>query len=156
MERRRTNMWITCENPASHLSKSVNKARKGMTSTTIFQNTTAHTKRKSIRHNKNQGKAYFCVHCGELSEFLHSYWYSREFWKLITKCDSLYFYKVRELVITKRDSYFITKCDKCYYKVRQVLQSVTILLQSATGITKCVDYNKVRQRDPSPKWRPKI
>ena len=27
---------------------------------------------------------------------------------------------------------FITKCDKCYYKVRQVLQSVTILLQSAT------------------------
>ena len=63
----------------------------------------------------------------------------------ITKCDSLYFYKVRELVITKCDSYFITKCDKCYYKVRQVLQSVTILLQSATGITKCVDYNKVRQ-----------
>ena len=30
---------------------------------------------------------------------------------------------------------FITKCDKCYYKVRQVLQSETILLQSAT-----VDY----------------
>ena len=29
--------------------------------------------------------------------------------------------------------------------MRQVLQSVTILLQSATGITKCVDYNKVRQ-----------
>ena len=40
---------------------------------------------------------------------------------------------------------FITKCDKCYYKVRQVLQSVTILLQSATGITKCDDYCKVRQ-----------
>ena len=40
---------------------------------------------------------------------------------------------------------FITKCDKCYYKVRQVLQSVTILLQSATGITKCYDYYKVRQ-----------
>ena len=33
-----------------------------------------------------------------------------------------------------------------YYKVRQVLlQSVTILLQSATGITKCDDYYKVRQ-----------
>ena len=30
-----------------------------------------------------------------------------------------------------RDSYFIAKCDKRYYKVRQVL------LQSATGITKC-------------------
>ena len=32
---------------------------------------------------------------------------------------------------------FITKCDKCDYKVRQVLQSVTILLQSAKIITKC-------------------
>ena len=32
---------------------------------------------------------------------------------------------------------FITKCDKCDYKVRQVLQSVTILLQRATFITKC-------------------
>ena len=42
---------------------------------------------------------------------------------------------------------FITKCDKCYYKVRQLflLQSAIIcyykvrqvLLQSATGITKC-------------------
>ena len=40
---------------------------------------------------------------------------------------------------------FITKCDKGDYKVRQVLQSVTILLQSATGITKCDDYYKVRQ-----------
>ena len=52
---------------------------------------------------------------------------------------------MRQLVITKCDSYFITKCDKCYYKVRQVLQSVTVLLQSATGITKCDDYYKVRQ-----------
>ena len=33
-----------------------------------------------------------------------------------------------------------------YYKVRQVLlQSVPILLQSATGITKCDDCYKVRQ-----------
>ena len=49
-------------------------------------------------------------------------------------------------VITKCDSFFITKwCDKCYYKVRQLLQSVTILLQSATGITKCDDYYKVRR-----------
>ena len=30
----------------------------------------------------------------------------------------------------------ITKRDKCYYKVRLVLQSVTILFQRATGITK--------------------
>ena len=59
---------------------------------------------------------------------------------VITKCDSFFYYKVRWSVVTKCDSFFITKCDKCYYKVRQVLQSVTILLQSATGITKCDDY----------------
>ena len=33
--------------------------------------------------------------------------------------------------ITKCDSFFVTKGDKCYYKVRQVLQSATILFQSA-------------------------
>ena len=64
---------------------------------------------------------------------------------VITKCDSFFYYKERWSVITKCDSFFITKCDKYYYKVRQVLQSVTILLQSATGITKCDDYYKVRQ-----------
>ena len=32
---------------------------------------------------------------------------------------------------------FITKCDKCYYKVRQVLQSATIILQSATVLSLC-------------------
>ena len=37
---------------------------------------------------------------------------------------------MRQLVITKCDKYFIAKYDKCYYKVRQVLQSATI-------ITKC-------------------
>ena len=64
---------------------------------------------------------------------------------VITKCDSLIYYKVRQFVITaKCDSYFITKYDKCY-KVRQVLQSATVLLKSATGITKCDDYYKVRQ-----------
>ena len=35
-------------------------------------------------------------------------------------------------VITKCDSFFITKCEKCYYKVQQALQSGTILLESAT------------------------
>ena len=50
--------------------------------------------------------------------------------------------------ITNCEAYFITKCDKCYYKVRQVLQSATVLLQSAIGITKCDDYYKVRQNKP--------
>ena len=48
------------------------------------------------------------------------------------------YYKVRQLFLLQRPMV-------CYYKVRQVLQSVTILLQSATGITKCDDYYKVRQ-----------
>ena len=53
--------------------------------------------------------------------------------KFITNCDSLLYYKVRHLF---------------YYKVRQVLQSATVLLQSAIGITKCDDYYKVRQNKP--------
>ena len=57
----------------------------------------------------------------------------------------LVYYKVRQVLLQSATAFFITKCGKCYYKVRQVLQSVTILLQSATGITKCDDYHKVRQ-----------
>ena len=44
---------------------------------------------------------------------------------VITKCDSLFYYKVRWSVITKRHSFFITKYDKCYYKVWQLSKSVT-------------------------------
>ena len=43
------------------------------------------------------------------------------------------------------DSFFITKWDTVYYKLRQVLQSAMDLLQIATGITKCDDYYKLRQ-----------
>ena len=59
------------------------------------------------------------------------------------------YHKIRQPFITMCDSYFIAKCDKCYYKVRQVSQSVTVLLQSMTDITKCDDYYKVRQNTPS-------
>ena len=75
------------------------------------------------------------------------------YFTFITKCDSFFYYKLRWSVITKCDSFFITNCDKCYYKVRQVLQSVKILLQSATGITKCEDYYKVRQYKPLEKFK---
>ena len=34
--------------------------------------------------------------------------------------------------ITKCDSFFFTKCDKCHYKVRQFYYKVRRLLQSAT------------------------
>ena len=96
-----------------------------------------------------------CVYCGRdklvrtfstnlvIKRILKAYYKMRQL--VITKCDTFYFYKVRELVITKCDSYFISKCDKCYYKVGQLLQSATISFQSETGITKCGDYNKVRQ-----------
>ena len=63
----------------------------------------------------------------------------------LTKESSLVYYKVRWTVITNCDSFFITKCDTVYYKLRQVLQSVMDLLQIATGITKCDDYYKLRQ-----------
>ena len=52
---------------------------------------------------------------------------------------------MRWTVITNCDSFFITKCDTVYYKLRQVLQSAMNLLQIATGITKCDDYYKLRQ-----------
>ena len=38
--------------------------------------------------------------------------------KFITECDSLFLLQLRWSVITKCDNSFITKCDKCYYKVR--------------------------------------
>ena len=52
---------------------------------------------------------------------------------------------MRWIVITKCDSFFITKCDRVYYKLRQVLQSAMDVLQIATGITKSDDYYKLRQ-----------
>ena len=52
---------------------------------------------------------------------------------------------MRWTVVTNCDSFFITKCDTVYYKLRQVLQSAMDLLQIATGITKCDDYYKLRQ-----------
>ena len=52
---------------------------------------------------------------------------------------------MRWTVVTNCDTFFNTKCDTVYYKLRQVLQSAMDLLQIATGITKCDDYYKLRQ-----------
>ena len=68
---------------------------------------------------------------------------------IITNCESLVYYKVRWTVITNCDSFFITKCDTVYYKLRQVLQSVMDLLQIATDIAKCDDYYKLGQYNPT-------
>ena len=43
------------------------------------------------------------------------------------KLRQLSYYKVRWTVITNCDSFFITKCDEVYYKLRQVLQSAMIV-----------------------------
>ena len=52
------------------------------------------------------------------------------------KLRQLFYYKVRPALLQSATG--ITKCDKCYYKVRQVLQSAT-LLQSVTVHR----YNKI-------------
>ena len=68
--------------------------------------------------------------------------------KFITKCDNLLYYKVRWSLISKCDSFFITKCDKCYCKVRQVLQS---------AIEHDVDFSVARKQDKLNKQiRPRI
>ena len=68
------------------------------------------------------------------------------YFKFITKCDKCY-YKVRQL-------FLLQSAIVCYYKVRQLFyyKVQQVLLQSATGIakcdnfiTKCDDYYKVRQ-----------
>ena len=53
---------------------------------------------------------------------------------------------VTQKIITKCDG-IITNCDSLvYYKTRWTLQiAIALLLQSATGITKCDDYYKLRQ-----------
>ena len=49
---------------------------------------------------------------------------------VITKCDG-------QLLQIATLSFFITKCETAYYKLRQVLQSVMDLLQSAMVLTNC-------------------
>ena len=58
--------------------------------------------------------------------------------KLITKCLKCY-YKVRQLMLLRSAMVCYYKVRQlCYYKVRHVLlQCATILLQRAIGITKC-------------------
>ena len=77
---------------------------------------------------------------------------------IITNCDSLVYYKVRWSVITNCDSFFITKCDTVYYKLRQVLYKVRSIyyklrqvLQSAMIITNCDCTGAGLETEPSHK-----
>ena len=65
------------------------------------------------------------------------------------------YYKVRQSnFITKSEGLLckvrqvLQSVTDCYYKVLQVLQSVKTLLQSASGITKCDSYYKIRRNTP--------
>ena len=56
------------------------------------------------------------------------------------RCDSLL--QNATDVISKYDSYFITKCDRSLLQNASgfFLQNATVLLQNATGIAKCDDF----------------
>ena len=56
------------------------------------------------------------------------------YFKFTTKCDKCY-YKVRQ-------SFLLQNAMVCYYKVRQLFyyKARQVLLQSATGITKCDNF----------------
>ena len=64
------------------------------------------------------------------------------------------------MLLQSATAYFITQCDGLLLQsatvfllqsatsvITKVLQSVTILSQRATGITKCDDYDKERQKN---------
>ena len=78
------------------------------------------------------------------------------YFKFITKCDKCY-YKARQLFLLQSAMICYYKVRQLFYyevrqvllqiRVRQVLQSVTILLQSATIITKCDGTHAPSARD---------
>ena len=57
---------------------------------------------------------------------------------------------MRWTVITNCDSFFITRCDTVYYKLRQVLQFVMDLLQIAMIITNC---DSTKRKELANFWR---
>ena len=71
-------------------------------------------------------------------KFLLYYYYTAcpptIYFKFITKCDKCY-YKVRQL-------FLLQSAMVCYYKVRQLFHYKVrqVILQSATGITKCDNF----------------
>ena len=62
-----------------------------------------------------------------ISKFIYSQKVITKCDGIITNCDSLVYYKVRWTVITNCDTFFITKYDTVYCKLRQVLQSAMII-----------------------------
>ena len=70
------------------------------------------------------------------------------------------YYKVRQVLLQSATAFFITKCDKCYYKVRQVLQSATIITKCDSTYTpvvssKTIPDSRLKWLQSVPVFRPK-
>ena len=78
-----------------------------------------------------------------VSYLIHNDSLSQNITDIITKCDKLFYYKMRQKFITKCVRFYITKCDsfniKCdsYYKLRRFYYKMQQLLQNATFMTNC-------------------
>ena len=62
---------------------------------------------------------------------------------IITKWDNFLLLQSETIIITKWDGFFYYKLGQFHEKVKRVLQSGAVLLQSRTGITKWDNYYKV-------------
>ena len=53
------------------------------------------------------------------------------------------YYKMRQMLLQNVTAILLQNATEVYYKMRQLLQNATILLQNATVITKCDIYYKL-------------
>ena len=115
-----------------------------------------HHKKSSITITANYHHCYCCCCCcwGCDDTYYWVYLSSDHAFQVHCKVQQVFLQSATAYSITKGDSllfqsataFFFTKCDKCFYKVRKVLRSATILFQCATGITKCVRTAHPRRR----------
>ena len=103
--------------------------------------------RGSVVHPPSNGKGLRSIQ-NSMSMVLDT---SFHIWFIMTvyyEMRQLFYYKMRWNFITKCVRFFVTKCDSFIYKMRQLLQNATILLQNATSITKCDVCYILRQYTP--------
>ena len=67
--------------------------------------------------------------------------------KVITNYVRFAYYKLRQSVVTNNHCFFYYKLRQSSYKLRQVLQITTKLLQIATTITNYGNYYNLRQNN---------
>ena len=64
---------------------------------------------------------------------------------IITKCDKIFYRKMRQKFILKCVRYLITKYDSFITECGRYYKNAMVLIQNATAITKCDAYHKMRQ-----------